>query len=296
MVIANNNENWFILRCSFPESLLSRKLYPVKRKKPLVFVVVLCAAMLFSGCSRAMLVPNTLENPSGPTSSRFKNALRETLYDPSLWLGAVSAAAIVASGEERSISRWAYETNPVFGSVQRAENFSYYLRNASMGSTALIYLLRNLPREEWSIEDPLINAGAIATSTALTTGTAFSLKHTTRRLRPDSSDSHSFLSGHTSIASVCNTLSSKMIAGMSFPKTHRVFYLSGLSFMTAATAWARLEAGKHFPTDLIAGAILGTFVGNVVYGTLMGPYQPEKSRIDIHFTPEMIEMRFAVGF
>jgi len=32
----------------------------------------------------------------------------------------------------------------------------------------------------------------------------------------------------------------------------------------AVGAWARLERGKHFPTDIVAGAIIGTAVGRSV--------------------------------
>jgi len=35
----------------------------------------------------------------------------------------------------------------------------------------------------------------------------------------------------------------------------------GLASLTTGTAWARVEAGKHFPSDVLAGMALGHLIG-----------------------------------
>jgi hypothetical protein len=37
-----------------------------------------------------------------------------------------------------------------------------------------------------------------------------------------------------------------------------------------ATAWARIEAGAHYPTDVLAGAALGNFVSLFVHDAFLG--------------------------
>jgi hypothetical protein len=38
-------------------------------------------------------------------------------------------------------------------------------------------------------------------------------------------------------------------------------------------AWARIEAGEHFPSDVLAGAAIGNFVTAFIHDFLLG--QPE---------------------
>lgn len=37
-----------------------------------------------------------------------------------------------------------------------------------------------------------------------------------------------------------------------------------------ATAWARVAANKHYPTDVLAGAALGHFLMAVIHDSFMG--------------------------
>ncbi|KMQ51084.1 hypothetical protein CHISP_2007 [Chitinispirillum alkaliphilum] len=240
-----------------------------------------------------MFLHSGLENPGTPTGSRFVRAFKESVYDPSIWFGLASMSVIALSGEEKNIVYWASGTTPLFGSQERAEQISDYLRYVSLGTTALIYSFKNFPREEWDPRDAAFNAAAAGAATTITASTTLGLKYSTSRLRPDSSDTHSFLSGHTSIAAVSNTLSFNMLEGVSLPRSYRAFSRCGLTALTAATAWARLEAGKHYPSDVIAAAVLGRFIANLTYRTIMGPYSPKDSRIDLFITPDMLELRLA---
>jgi hypothetical protein len=44
--------------------------------------------------------------------------------------------------------------------------------------------------------------------------------------------------------------------------------------LAAATAWARVEAEKHYPTDVLAGAALGHFLTAVIHDSMMGLDSP----------------------
>ena len=113
----------------------------------------------------------------------------------------------------------------------------------------------------WENDKPAMQKAAIVTgsmviSTILTQG----IKRTVDRPRPAAADSsftaalnlsrHSFPSGHTSIAfSMATALT------LTCPK----WYVAVPAFGYAALAgWSRLYLGVHYPTDVLAGALLGS--------------------------------------
>lgn len=91
---------------------------------------------------------------------------------------------------------------------------------------------------------------------ALTFGVTFGLKTAVQRLRPlGSSERSSFPSGHTSIAFCAATLISREQGpAIAIP----AYLLAGL------TGFSRVEAGRHFPSDVVAGAAIGTLSALVI--------------------------------
>ena len=112
-------------------------------------------------------------------------------------------------------------------------------------------------------EDILRNAASMAAGTAVTYGIALGLKYTIKRDRPyvtypdiinksghDYDDSYSFPSGHTSTAFATATGLS-----LDYPK----WYVIVPSYLYAGTvAYSRMELGVHYPTDVLAAALIGS--------------------------------------
>jgi membrane-associated phospholipid phosphatase len=85
-----------------------------------------------------------------------------------------------------------------------------------------------------------------------------------RAASSDNSASMSFFSGHTSAAFALATFSSTLfmdIHGKSI--WSKVWWGTSLS-LAAMTGVARVKAGVHYPTDVIAGAIVGSAIGYLV--------------------------------
>lgn len=115
----------------------------------------------------------------------------------------------------------------------------------------------------------------------LTRGLTKLTKHYCRRIRPflynsgvdenfridyfqETSTYQSFLSGHTSGAFASAVFFSKMftdIYGKS--KWSTAIWIGSLS-VAATTAYLRVVSGKHYPTDVLAGAALGSVIGYLV--------------------------------
>lgn len=108
-----------------------------------------------------------------------------------------------------------------------------------------------------------VAGGALALNTAIT----FSLKYSISRPRPYVADPqiikkanagpHSFPSGHTSLAFA--TATSLTLA---YPK----WYVALPAYAWAsASGYSRMHLGMHYPTDVLAGAIIGTLSGIVAH-------------------------------
>ena len=88
----------------------------------------------------------------------------------------------------------------------------------------------------------------------LTGGLTFGLKQAVKRERPDSSNSRSFPSGHTSQAFAFATILSQHHSQAAIP-----------AYLTAGLiAVSRLDRDVHYLSDVAAGAVLGYIVGRTV--------------------------------
>lgn len=117
----------------------------------------------------------------------------------------------------------------------------------------------------------------------LVSGATYSSKRLTRRLRPYVYNTdlsveerveraagdvggvaESFWSGHAAGAFVVATLVSTIYGDLHGPTTaSRVLWGSTLA-AAGFTSWARVAAGKHYPSDVLAGALVGSAVGVLI--------------------------------
>jgi len=75
---------------------------------------------------------------------------------------------------------------------------------------------------------------------------------------------HSFVSGHATSAFALATFTSTVFRDLHGPSTwSKILWGSTLTFATL-TAYARVKAGKHYPSDVIAGAFVGGAIGYLV--------------------------------
>ena len=100
--------------------------------------------------------------------------------------------------------------------------------------------------------------------------TTLILKHLTDRERPDDSDRQSFPSAHSAGAFAFASVGRRNLDAIEMDGSVRTALDAGFTSLGVATAWARVEAEKHYPTDVLAGAALGNFVTAVLCDAFLG--------------------------
>jgi membrane-associated phospholipid phosphatase len=119
-------------------------------------------------------------------------------------------------------------------------------------------------------------------------------KASVRRLRPSvynpdvpfnnksSNDSRkSFFSGHSSVAFASAVFISTVYCDYNPNSVWKPYIWIGSLLTASATGFLRYEAGAHFPTDIIVGAMVGNAIGYII------PWMHRVNQENISITPSM---------
>lgn len=164
-----------------------------------------------------------------------------------------------------------FDRSAIYNYTGRAQNLSDGLLYSSMAAPFLAYSFKNIRNEKWSVA--LMTFETLLINNGITTLT----KSLTKRYRPfnynpdveietklSTNARLSFFSGHTSNSAAMSFLLAQVITDIK-PKSK----INGLIWLTAAAVpayvgYLRTEAGKHFPTDVIAGYVVGASLGYIM--------------------------------
>jgi membrane-associated phospholipid phosphatase len=197
-----------------------------------------------------------------PGWQRVKASAVDAAKSPWVWAPLAGAAVLQVDSWDEDVADWASDETPVFGSPEDADDWSDGLRIASaVGYAASVLATPSGDVDsDWLLakaQGAAVGAGAFAATAGVTSG----LKSLTSRERPDGSDDDSFPSGHASTAAVFGTLTVRNLQSIDVSSAMRTTLEIGAGAMTAGTAWARVEAGRHYASDVLVGIALGNFMG-----------------------------------
>ena len=204
-----------------------------------------------------------------PRKAAWRQAALNAVKDPGTWAPA-GAALVVAAGPgwDGKISDWASSNTPVFGSISNAATWSDRLRTASDLGMIATALSVHADEHPWRlrVKTLLVEEVGAITSTSLTS----LLKNATDRERPDGSDRESFPSGHTSRAFAYAAASRRNLEATTLSRGWQIGLIAGFETLAIGTGWARIEAQKHYPSDVLAGAALGNCVALFIHDAFLG--------------------------
>jgi hypothetical protein len=214
---------------------------------------------------------------------RVGQAALHAAEDPWVWAPLAGAAVMQIDNWDERVSDWAYGTTPVFGTVSNAQNWSDYLEaTAGVAYVASVFATPggDYGSEWWNakLHGGLVGLGAIATSSLTVEG----LKHVVTRERPDGNE-RSFPSGHAAFAATADTLTVRNLESIPMNDGARAALTVGADALTFATGWARVEAGAHYPSDVLVGLSIGNFFGRMFSDAFLGDGLSE--RVALAFEP-----------
>lgn len=206
-----------------------------------------------------------------PGWHRIGQAAVNAVTDPYTWVPAAGAAVFGIGNFDRRVSDWAREHHPVYGSRSRALSMSTDLVSVSRIAGVTTAVLTPSGDEPWGFlwskaKGLAVEYAAVGAAGGATSG----LKDLTRRQRPDGSGNGSFPSGHTTYAASWSSLGRRNLESIAMPGLLRGTLDVGFAGLTAGTAWARVEGGKHYPSDVLAGAALANLITGFVHDAFLG--------------------------
>jgi membrane-associated phospholipid phosphatase len=211
-----------------------------------------------------------------PGWERVGQAAWNAVAAPQTWGPAAGALAFRIGHADRNAEEWAVRRNPVFGNPENASRMSDSLLEASgaiWGVSAV-----SAPSGETAADWAVAKAGGLGVQTGagiLTRGVVGYLKDNAGRPKREGNDESP--SGHATGAALFGTFASRNIDTLGWSQDAVAASRFGLGAITAATAWARVEAGFHYPSDVLAGIALGHFVGAFATDAFLGLDNPRNA-------------------
>ena len=244
--------------------------------------LLILLATLTTGCSTLPNGQRWGEDASFPSWEKLKSTAWKAARDPQTWVPLAGALVLSVGDLDEDLSDWAIRETPLFGSEDSADDTSDDMRVA-LGLTTLVSALSTpggTGSAEWAgakSRGLLVEASAVALTASVTGG----LKDLTKRDRPRENRDNSFPSAHSSAAFSFAALTSRNVDAMNFsPVTKKVMRYSA-NTVAGLTAWARVEAEKHYPTDVLAGAALGHFITAMIHDSMMGLDTPVQVGVEL---------------
>lgn len=228
---------------------------------------------------------------------RIGRAAHDALFDPQTLVPLGGALVFAIDDFDEKVTDWATKHNPIIGSDDNAIKFSGDMKEvleAEVIVTALATPGGDDPGQ-WAYSK-LKGAGVELLAVGVTSSLTNDLKDATDRERPDKSSKRSFPSGHTSSAFSYMTLANRNIDSIDMPASLKPPLKVCNFLMASSVGWARIEANRHYPSDVLVGAALGHFLTAFIHDAFMN--LPEDGSVDFVVFPldGGAGISFAFGF
>ncbi len=234
---------------------------------------MIIGAVLLSGCA----------SQSGMLD-RMRTSAVESVKDPNVWVPLAGGALMMVDNIDNRIARSAAEESRLFSDPQGSSNDIADL-------SALLYLVTLIGDRDASWATRATRVGkdfvSLGSALALTEG----LKNVTQRERPQDDNNESFPSGHATRLGGLTYLTRRNLEQLELARGLNVGAQVAAYGLAASGAWARVEAGKHHPSDVLFGYALGHFTTEWVRRVFF-----QSDRVAITYRPMQTGGAISVAF
>ena len=236
---------------------------------------------LLGGCASRARVP---DEPRPFGLERIGRAARNAALAPETWMPVAAALALQIGDADRKLQSYAARQTPLFGSQRNADAMSDELKLAA-NALWVTSALAPAPGDEdgkWLGNKARLLALQVGANMMTSVSVGY-LKDETKRMRPNEQGATSFPSDHASRVALHTTMSMRNVEARGWSERAVSNSQLGLYALSAATAWARIEANQHYPSDVLAGVALGHFFGAFFTDSLLNHRSAE--RVQVLFAP-----------
>ncbi len=267
----------------------------LKRSNPMVLFTVTSIILVMTGCGTLQNGQKWGHDAIYPVDlKRIPDAAYHAFFDLQTLLPLAGALVFTVDHYDQKVSKWAIDHHPVFGSQNAANQASDYLvygLGAEVLATALATPSGKDSRD-W-VYNKAKGVGVEAGAELVTAGLTSLLQNATDRTRPNG-EAKSFPSSHTSNAFSSATLANRNLNSIPMPGEVRLPLQIGNLLLATGVGWARVEAGSHYPSDVLVGAALGHFLSAFIYDAFIG--LPEHERLGLYVSPSKHGVMIGVTF
>ncbi len=230
--------------------------YLLKRyhiRVPLLLIIFFLTCTM-TGCSL---------KESFPDKKRWTDATIHALKHPGTWTPLAGASIIAIGGWDQEISNYATSHTPVFGSQEAAGDASDTLRTLS--SYGMVLSALGAEDNHTVVERLFWNTAGVHIATEFREVMSRSIG----RERPNGEE-NGMPSRHATRAFAYSAMTSRNIDAMRLSSFWEYSAKTIETSFAVGTAWARVEAGNHYPTDVLVAASLANFISLVTHDLFLG--------------------------
>ena len=223
---------------------------------------------------------------------RISRAAHDAFFNVNTLAPLAGAVVFGVDDFDERVSDWAVKHTPIFGSPMDARDASDDLK-AALEIEAVITAIATPSGEnfdEWIVSKAR-GAGVELLAAGATDNITSWLKDGTNRTRPDNTSDRSFPSAHASEAFAFATLANRNLDSIHMGPTLTPAIKAGNLVIASGVAWARVEARRHYPSDVLAGAALAHFLTAFIHDAFLNLSEDD----DVDFTVLPVEGGAAVG-
>ena len=228
--------------------------------------LVILTVLTLSGCATAPL--STL------SWDKTADAAKRAAMAPETWGPLAGAAVIAAADRDHAWQDSLHKHQPIFGS--NAEDASNNLKSASTALYAVTTVFAQ-PAEsstQEALEWKALNVATYAVSREVTDGIVNTTKEWSGRDTPNGQQDDAFPSSHAAITTLQTGMARRNLDYINMNDNWRVAAKAGLYTIDGLEALSRVEADKHYPTDVLVGMALGNFISNFAFNLLLDRPSP----------------------
>lgn len=221
----------------------------------------------------------------------------QALRDPNVWAPVAAAVALQAGDLDEQISDQLRENTPLFGSSENALDASDDLRSASELAYISTALLAPAPTasSEWLLTKARL-LGSELLSAELAGNLTTRIQHYTDREKPNQRNSNSMPSYHVTTTTFNAGLAQLNTGYLPISESSQQALNYSYDAIAGLTAWARVEAGEHYPSDVLAGWALAHFLGYIANDFIVPEAGQEQLQVKPYLTSDTTGVEFAFRF